>query len=101
MIDKKKVDRNRHLITVLSLIVLILIFGQVAIFIYFGGQGARAAQINQAKNDLIRENKQLKTKILCQTSFSSILEKAQKEGFEQASSIIYLEGQSPIAFKNK
>ena len=101
MADKKKVDRNRQLITVLSLMTLALIFGQVVVFIYFGGQGEKAAQINQTKNDLIRENKQLKTEILHQTSFSSILEQAQKAGFKQANSILYLEDQLPIAFKNK
>ena len=46
MVDKKKIDRNRQLITVLSLIALVLVFGQVAVFIYFGGQGAKAAQVN-------------------------------------------------------
>jgi len=101
MVNKKKVDRNRQLITVLSLITLVLIFGQVAVFIYFGGQGAKAAQINQTKNDLIRENKQLKTEIFRQTSFSSILEQAQKAGFKQANSTVYLEDQLPMALKNK
>ena len=101
MIDKKKVNRNRQLITVLFLITLVLIFGQVAVFIYFGGQGAEAAQTNQIKNDLIRKNEQLKTEILRQTSLSSILEQAQKAGFKQANSIVYLEGQLPMAFKNR
>ncbi|PIS15183.1 hypothetical protein COT63_01330 [Candidatus Shapirobacteria bacterium CG09_land_8_20_14_0_10_38_17] len=101
MVDKKKIDRNRQLITVLSLIALVLVFGQVAVFIYFGGQGAKAAQVNQTKNDLIRENKQLETEILHQTSFSFILERAQELGFKQASSIVYLEDQLPIAFKSK
>jgi len=101
MVNKKKVDRNRQLIIALSLITIALVFGQVAVFIYFGGQGAKAAQISQTKNDLIRENKQLRTEILRRTSFSFISEQAQKAGFEQASSIVYLEGQLPMAFKNK
>jgi len=101
MVNKKKLDRNRQLITVLFLITLALAFGQVGVFIYFGGQGAEAAQTNQIKNDLIRENEQLKAKIIRQTSLSSILEQAQKAGFKQANSIVYLEDQLPMAFKNK
>ncbi len=98
---EKQINRNQQLIKALFIIALGLILGRVAIFAYFGGQGAKAAQMEQTKSDLTQKNEQLRTKVLHQTSLSFISKRARAAGFKPATSVIYLNNQSSMAFKSR
>jgi cell division protein FtsL len=98
---QNKKGNTNYLLMFLIILLLGLGVGQIYMSNRLAGWGRELSQIEQQAEQLRKENKRLRTKLITKGKLSELEEIAEEQGFKEAENIVHMKPEFPVALKSE